>query len=776
MPKTFLYCILLFAVIACTGKEGNNVADYNTTPLPQSIVLLPNNPPFILDESTMITYHASASEAVKTSAGLLAGYISENTGYIPTTTSDSLGHKHIILATELQDTNPEAYHISVNDKNIIINGASDKAISRAIQTLRRSIPATGDRTFIFPAAEITDYPLYSHRGASLDVARHFFPTEFVKKYIDLLALSNLNVFHWHLTDDQGWRIEINKYPELTRVGSKRDKTIIGRHTETYRNETHGGYYTQEEIKEVVRYASDRGITVIPEIDIPGHTLAVLASYPHLGCTGDPYKVATGWGIFKDVLCVGNEDSFHFLEDVLEEVAPLFPGPYIHIGGDECLKDRWLACPKCQARVRQLGMKDNPEHTVGEQLQSYFIKRVEKTVNRLGKKIIGWDEILEGGIAPGATIMSWRGTEGGLIAARKGHDVIMTPERYVYLDYFQAPDVDNEPFTFGWLTELSRTWSFDPMPDNLETDKQKHILGAQVNLWSEYMPTEKNVEYMLLPRMTAVAENLWNPGDKDYNDFVSRAYKLSKRWDRMDARNCKWAYGVRDSILTDSANREVRVYLSTFDNAPIYYTLNGDEPDRMAVRYEKDKPITIYTDVTLKAVVIREGEPSDIFSKTFHHHKALACPVTLTYQPDPRYTFAGSSILTDGQQGARTSYRSGTWLGFLGNDMEATIDMKEPTTVSTISLGTYINPRGGLYPPRKVIVSVSSDGQSYREIHNEPLDLPLSEIAPATINISLKQIEEVRFLRVQAESIGTLPPDHDRAGSKAHLMIDEIIVQ
>ncbi|MFV0538234.1 MAG: beta-N-acetylhexosaminidase [Dysgonomonas sp.] len=514
------------------------------------------------------------------------------TGYRPETVKEELLENAIILTTNFTSDNHETYNIKINDSLIIVNGDSEAGTFYGIQTLRKALPVTSGKSILFPGAEITDYPAYGHRGVSLDVCHHFFPVEFVKKYIDVLAMCNMNVFHWHLTDDQGWRIEIKSYPELTKIGSQREKTIIGRHTNEFDNKPHGGFYTQAEIKEIIKYAEERFITIIPEIDVPGHTLAALASYPALGCTGGPYKVGCEWGIYEDVLCVGNDDVFTFLDNVFTEVADLFPSKYIHIGGDECLKNRWLACPICQARAKQLGIKDTPEHSTGEQLQSYFIKRVEQMVNAKGKSIIGWDEILEGGIAPNATIMSWRGTEGGVYAANKDHDVIMAPEQFVYLDYYQSPDVDNEPFTFGWLTELKKVYSFNPMPVGLAEDKQKHILGAQANVWAEYMPSEQNVEYMLLPRMCAVAETVWtNPETKDYDEFVLRLYRLSKHFDKLGYENCKQAYGVQDSIVVDTVRNEIAVYLSSFDDSPIYYTMGDKDPTTESTLYTNE-PIII----------------------------------------------------------------------------------------------------------------------------------------------------------------------------------------
>ena len=712
MHKHIYYFFFIFLLIACNSKN-TSIADYKTVPIPQSVKLLSDENSFVLTPSTQIIY-PTGNEILKQEAEFLSQYIQQITGHTLITTSNLLNDNAIILNADYEDNNPEGYQIKINQKTISINGSSEAGTFYGIQTLRKSIPLNATNKIQFPAVEITDYPAYKHRGVSLDVSRHFFPTDFIKKYIDVLALCNMNVFHWHLTDDQGWRIEVKKYPKLTEIGSKREKTIIGRHTDSYTEIPHGGYYTQEEIKDIVQYATQRHITVIPEIDIPGHTLAVLASYPNLGCTGGPYQVGWGWGIYEDVLCAGNEEVFAFLTNVFDEVTDLFPAQYIHIGGDECLKNRWMDCPKCQSRMTKLGIKESAEHSKGEQLQSYFIKRVEKIVNAKGKRIIGWDEILEGGIAPNATIMSWRGTEGGIYAANKGHDVIMTPEAYVYLDYYQSPDVDNEPFTYGWLTELEKVYSFNPMPVQLEKDKRQHILGAQANVWAEYMPTSKNVEYMLLPRMCALAETVWsNPEKKNYKEFVTRLEKLSGLLDKLGYENCKYAFIPEEK-----------------------------QPQRYPVV-----------------------------------HKAVNKPITLLQQPDARYTFQGGETLVNGQLGPKSSYRTGGWIGFLGTDIEAIIDLEEPTEIKSFSVNTYVNTRGNLIDPESITLYTSSDKNNFKEVATSSYPKREEHINPTIIqrDIQLEKSIESRYIKVYIKSPITLPDWHEKKGDKAYLMIDEICI-
>lgn len=760
MNRNWFILLLLPLFISCSQTKTVE-ADYLVVPQPKELNLLSGS--FVLNSSTLIAYPED-NEKLKEQAELLSEYINYIVGYRLAITTDNTNSNIIRLETGYSNDNNEAYKLTVSDSQILINGTTEAGTFYGIQTLRKSIPADASGDIIFGCAEITDYPAYKHRGASLDVSRHFFSADFVKKYIDVLAMCNMNVFHWHLTDDQGWRIEIKKHPRLTEIGSQREKTVIGRHTNTFDNKPHGGYYTQEEIKDIVKYAEDRYITIIPEIDIPGHRLAVLASYPELGCTGGPYKVGCEWGIYEDVLCAGNEEAFSFLNDVFDEVIALFPSKYIHIGGDECLKNRWMACPKCQARIKQLGLKGSNGHTVGEELQSYFIARIEKMINEKGKSIIGWDEILEGGIAPNATIMSWRGTEGGIYAANKGHDVIMTPEQYVYLDYYQSPDVDNEPFTYGWLTELKKVYSFNPMPDNMDADKRKHMLGAQVNIWTEYMPESKNVEYMLLPRMCALAETVWtNPKTKDYNSFVSRLYKLSKHFDKLGYENCKQVYGIQDSIVIDTVKNEIQVHLSTFDNQDLSLRIND--------KTESNNPVIIKEPISILA----KAEGSE-YHKSFNYNKATAKPIVSTYAPDRRYTFNGITTLVDGLLGAKSSYRTGTWLGFSDTDFEATIDLKELTDISFVGLNVYVNTRGNLFPPKVYTVLVSSDNRNFTPYYEESFADVKEHISPDVITLKTKDKEsKARYVKIILHSVKVLPEWHEKKGDNALLMIDEIMI-
>lgn len=420
--------------------------------------------------------------------------------------------------------NEEHYDLNSNSNSISISGDSYAGTFRGVQTLIQLLPVKNAASLQIPSVSVSDQPRLKYRGLMLDVARHFFSVDFVKKYIDFIALHKMNRFHWHLTDDQGWRIEIKKYPQLTETGAYRDGTIIGRYPGTGNdNVRYGGFYTQDEIRDVIEYAAKRHITIIPEIEMPGHAKAALATYPYLGCTGGPYEVKQTWGIEEDVFCAGNDSVFTFLENVLDEVMTLFPSEYIHIGGDECPKVRWKTCPKCQKRIKDNNLKDEHE------LQSYFVHRMEKFVNSKGKKIIGWDEILEGGLAPNATVMSWRGEKGGIDAAKQNHDVIMTPGTHVYLDHSQSKKDDS--LTIGGYTSVQKVYSYEPVPRELNNEQKKHVLGAQGNLWTEYITNPGKVEYMIFPRLTALSEVLWTPAAlKNWSDFEKRLNVQFKRYD------------------------------------------------------------------------------------------------------------------------------------------------------------------------------------------------------------------------------------------------------
>ncbi len=534
MKRLTMLLIAAFALGVQTVRSNPATADYNIIPMPQSII--PGlGEGFVVSHSTVIAYPAGNKDLERV-AGMLSQYIEVATGLKLETTPKAKAKNAIQLDCTLSHANSEAYNLTIGKKGITINGASPAGTFYGVQTLRKSLPlSVSDNMVVMPAVSISDWPRFGYRGMHLDVSRHMFPVEFVKKYIDLLALHNINRLHWHITDDQGWRIEIDKYPLLTEVGGFRNETLIGHYNDkprTYDGKRYGGFYTKDEARQIVQYAADRFISVIPEVDLPGHMSAALTAYPWLGCTGGPYQVEGLWGIFDEVLCLGKESTYSFLNDVFAEIIDIFPSQYIHIGGDECPRKRWKECPLCQAKIKELGLAADQKHSAEDKLQTYSMTCVEKFLNDHGRRIIGWDEILEGNIAPNATVMSWRGVEGGIAAAQLGHDAIMVPNKIMYFNYYQSEDKKSEPLAIGGYIPLDMVYAYEPIPDVLTEEQKKHIIGAQANLWCEYIKDGDLVEYMVLPRMDALSEVQWTmPAAKDYASFLKRLERMVKLYDR-----------------------------------------------------------------------------------------------------------------------------------------------------------------------------------------------------------------------------------------------------
>lgn len=505
-------------------------ADYQVIPAPRHISELSGE--FLLKDGVKVMY-PKGNAKMRNNADFLAEYVKELTGIQLKTVAgrQSAGIINLVLDSKIK--NKEGYVLTVTSKSVTISGQTPAGVFYGIQTLRKSLPASAQKKVILPAVKVTDEPRYGYRGMMLDCARHYFPVSFVKRYIDILALHNINTFHWHITDDQGWRFEVKRYPKLAEIGSKRDETVIGHNSGKYDGIPYGGCYSQEDCKDIVAYAAKRYINVMPEIDMPGHMMGALAAYPELGCTGGPYKVWTQWGISDEVLCVGNPKTVEFIKNVLAELIEVFPSKMIHVGGDECPKVRWKTCPKCQAKAAELGIVASKEHSTEEQLQSYFIKEAEKFLNAHGRKMIGWDETLEGGLAPNAAIMSWRGMNGGIEAAKQHHDVVMTPTGFCYFDYYQSKDRSQEPQAIGGYLPISKVYSLEMNATTLTPDEQQYIKGVQANLWTEYIPDGKQVEYMVLPRMDAISEVQWVPAEqKNYSGFLKRAPRMLSIYDRL----------------------------------------------------------------------------------------------------------------------------------------------------------------------------------------------------------------------------------------------------
>ena len=530
--SALLLLVILIANMPLLMKAGR--ADYRVIPLPKSIQT-DTTRVFTLQSEMAIAYDADNAEIAHT-AQFLCQWVEQQTG-LRLQLQPSAKKAAIRLALSGSPADNDAYTLTVTKGGITITAPHPSGLFRGAQTLRKSLPTTGP--IDLPYATITDKPRFSYRGVHLDCSRHYFPVAVVKQYLDLLALHGCNQFHWHITDDQGWRFEVKALPELAAKGSIRQQTVIGRNSGLYDGQTYGGYYTQEECREIVRYAAERYINVIPEIDLPGHMQAALHVYPNLGCTGGPYPVWQIWGVSEDVLCAGNPEVLTFIKTVLGELCDVFPSKLIHIGGDECPKVRWKSCAKCQAKIRELGLKDDGQHSLENQLQTYINHEVEKFLATRGRNLIGWDEILEGGLTEGAVVMSWRGVNGGIEAARQHHRVIMTPTDYCYIDYYQLKDTWNIPLAIGGYVPASKIYSFEPLvPGKLTEEQQQYILGPQVNLWTEYIAAPEHLFFMLLPRLDAISEVQWcQPESKDFKDFKTRLPRMMQLYDRLPVSYC-----------------------------------------------------------------------------------------------------------------------------------------------------------------------------------------------------------------------------------------------
>ena len=762
--------------LACASCTAEKEANYQVIPLPQEVSLTQENP-FKLNENVLIAYPEN-NALLQRNAEFLSEYIQQATNYAPKTKAIAAGEQvknAIVLGLDPSIANKEGYVLTTTPEGININGQTENGVFYGIQTIRKSIPAEAkEATILIPAGEIKDEPRFSYRGMHLDVGRHFFPKEFMKKYIDLLALHNMNTFHWHLTDDQGWRIEIKKYPKLTEIGSQRSRTVIGRNTQEYDNTPYGGFFTQEEAKEIVKYAQERYITVIPEVDLPGHMLAALAAYPEMGCTGGPYEVCPRWGIFEDVLCIGNDQTMQFLEDVMNEIIEIFPSKYVHIGGDEAPRTRWEKCPKCQARIKTEGLKADKNHTAEDRLQSYCMTRIEEFLNSKGRQIIGWDEILEGDVAPNATVMSWRGMEGGIKAAQLGHDVIMTPTSFCYFDYYQTADTKDEPLGIGGYVPIEKVYSLEPVPAVLTEEQSKHILGAQANLWTEYIHSSEHVEYMVLPRMAALAEVQWTqPEKKDFKDFTKRLARLMKFYQRDGFNYAKHVFDLKVDFTPDITKKAVVVTLSTIDDAPIYYTLDGTEPTTASLKYTE--PVSITETADFQAVVIRPEGKSKVVNKKISFNKATYCPIELTFQPSEKYKFGGAITLVDGMKG-NDSYATGAWLGFVGGDVEAIIDLGQESEIKQVATNAIVDMSAWIMGSTGLVVSISDDNKEFREVAAKDI--------PAETNIDKKGVEnyeitfdpvKARYVKVVIKRSPALPKGHAGEGKAAYMFIDEIEV-
>lgn len=811
MKKSISLLLLSLLMITPSCQKTKEAAnEYNIVPKPNQI--LPQEGRFELNNKVCLVVLSDAPE-VKSIADSLAEQLKLTAG-ISLKEAESADGKTAISFVVQEGMPKEGYKLSVTPSLITLTASQPNGFFYGVQTLYQLLPPAiygkqldKKADWSVPAVEIEDSPRFVHRGLMLDVCRHYVPIDYIYKFIDLLAMNKMNVFHWHLTDDQGWRIEIKKYPKLTEIGSKREKTLVDyyyvNYPQVFDGKEHGGYYTQEQIKDVVAYAASKYINVVPEIEMPGHALAALAAYPELSCDStQTYKVSPTWGVFEQVFCP-SETTFKFFEGVMDEVIELFPSEYIHIGGDECPKTAWKNSAFCQQLIRQLGLKDDTtpskidgiKHSKEDKLQSYFVTRMEKYLNSKGKNIIGWDEILEGGLAPNATVMSWRGVEGGMNAAKAGHNAIMTPNPYVYLDYYQEePEI--APTTIGGYNTLKKTYSYNPVPDDADELAKKHIIGIQGNIWREYMQTSERTDYQAFPRAMAIAETAWTQNaNKDWKNFCERMVTEFERLKVMNTQPCLNFYDVNINTHADE-NGPLMVLLESFyPNAEIRYTTDGSEPSKVSILYEK--PFVLEGNIDLKAAAFKDGKMlGKVSGKKLYGNLISGKSFTVTPpiggakgdifgENDVLGTDISTFGLTNGKRGNIASMTP--WSGFRMNDacnkLVFIVEFEQPTTVSKVVFGSLYNPASVILPPSVATVETSSDGRKYDKMAEASFKRNYPERGRKAFTDTLGFApKEVKYIKITLQNGGTLrngidfvKDPNEKDVVQANIYLDEIEV-
>ncbi len=740
---------------------------------------------FRLDAAT--TLMIQPLDSLREVADYLAGLIRQGSGWQLAQGAGAYAESSAIVL-QLVDSSAalgrEGYRLEIQPQEILIQAAAPAGIFYGIQTLRQLWPVEWQRPapppqtdpVLIPCMSITDQPRYTWRGGMLDVVRHYFPKEFIYRYIDYLAMNKLNTFHWHLTDDQGWRIEIKRYPNLARVGAWR----VDRESEPWNKRklqqpgetpSYGGLYTQAEIRDIVAYARSRFITIVPEFEMPAHAGAALAAYPRYSCSGGPFTVSPGgvWPIVN-LFCAGNDSTFTFLQNILDEIIDLFPGTYIHLGGDEADKSEWKKCPKCQARIRSEQLADETA------LQGYFMRRMEAYLASRGRRMIGWDEILEGGVPARATVMSWRGMSGGIAAARTYHDVVMAPTDYCYFDYYQgAPEY--EPLAIGGYVPLERVYAFEPTPDSLSAVQATHILGCQANLWTEFIATPEHAEYMLFPRLLALAEVAWSPASaRDWEDFLGRVVATMPRLEAMGIHAAQTIFNIQAELQRAPDGRSVEIGLrSLAPNNEIRYTLDNRPPTAASPLYAG--PIALDRSATVMAGLFRNGLlQGKVVTVPFLTH--LACGKRVSYgRPwSAKYAAAGAATLVDGRKGT-LHYSDGAWQGFEQNNLEVVIDLGRKMEIHRISSSYLEEINSWIFGPSRVTYAFSDKGEVYITLADLPGAATHDQPDPAVQTFS-RDFEDIeaRYIKVVAANLGLCPPGHAGVGEKAWLFADEIIVE
>ena len=762
------YLIFVLLMITSTTYSQKNIHSI----IPEPVSYVSGKGHFILNGETTIQMSSSSKELSK-----LADYLNErllitkvSVKNNPSVNSAS-GNVILLDLNNTDKVGEEGYLLTVNKKLITVRANTGKGIFYGIQTLIQLLPPEIEtistqntvKKWEVPVCTILDYPRFQYRGMHLDVGRHLFPVEFIKKYIDLLAAYKINNFHWHLTEDQGWRLEIKKYPLLTEIGAWRKSSPIGRNVSDD-NQAYGGFYTQAEAREIVAYAARRYVNVIPEIEMPGHAMAALAAYPQLSCTGGPFEVYTKWGVTDDIFCAGKEETFLFLEDVLNEVMNIFPSKYIHIGGDEAPKTRWESCSLCQKRMQDEHLKNAHE------LQNYFITRIEKFLNSNGRQIIGWDEILEGGLAPGATVMSWRGTDGGIAAAKLKHDVIMTPGSHCYFDHYQGNPA-TEPLAIGGFNTLQNVYSFEPVPGELTSEESKYIIGSQGNVWTEYMLNSSQVEYMAFPRALALAEVNWSArSNRNWDNFSSKMNKHFERLEKMQVNFSKSSNDILISTAIDPETNQTKVLLECSNKSgQIFYSIGNTS----FKKYKK--PFLVNKTSVVKAFLKLNKKPvGNETERIIYVHDGFGKTPVMNTQYNYKYAASGPFTLTDGLRAHPRSLKS-DWLGFLGNNAEFIIDLGLQLEIKNINIGFLHNPSNWIYLPTGVEIELSTDGITYEPANGMRPEL-LTMREPITVDYTMVQINSTaRYIKITAKNRGICPDDQPGSGNKAWLFMDEVMI-
>ncbi|MCC6372819.1 MAG: family 20 glycosylhydrolase [Bacteroidia bacterium] len=762
------YLLLIFvSALVCVNAQTKNT--FSIIPMPN--LIRPMEGKFVLSSQTKIVASDTANYK---DAFYLRNFLKEVYDvYVPLLTDYKNTSNAIVFNYDATGTyKKEQYDLNIQANKITITALKGgSGFFYGIQSLIQILPlyqkVAGNPpqlTFDVPCVKIQDAPRFKYRGMHLDVSRHFFRKEFVKKYIDLLALYKFNTCHWHLTDAQGWRIEIKKYPLLTTVGAFRSGSMIGTYSDQkFDDLPYGGFYTQNDIREIVAYAKQRHITILPEIEMPGHSQAALAAYPWLGCKNQTVQTAKAWGVFENVFC-SKDSTFNFIKDVLDEVIALFPGDYIHIGGDECPKLQWKACPTCQARLKKEGLKDENE------LQSFFIKRVSNYLKTKKRSIVGWDEIIEGGLAPGATVMSWRGFDGGVEAAKMKHDVIMTPGEFCYFDHYQAQPKD-EPVAIGGFTPLEKVYAFEPVPASLNDEEKKYVKGAQANVWTEYMATEEHVEYMLNPRLAALSEVLWTKKEnKNESDFLRRVQNHFALYKLRNINFSKTLYDVNFSLKPAFKNNVLLSLTANKSLGDIYYTNNSSLPVSQWSKY--DTALMVPSTVDFAAAVLKDGKlQGKILQRKIHINKATGKELKFKTEPSKYYNKGGAFTLVNGIKAVLPRINN-EWLGWSGDDMELTLDLGESTNISTLEVGFLNEELNWIYLPRELEFFTSEDGLIFKSLGN----INTAQIKEQNRVVTLKtETLKTRYVKISAKNAGKIPSGKPGAGENCWLFCDEISI-